>query len=94
MPTETSLERELKFARMKLAAVASDVDAPASAIAALLTETRLLATAQAELCPGSGLGGKSFELKFTVVGGEGAGAQGGDAAAAPPVSELETQGEA
>lgn len=65
----TNVTRELRFARARLAVVARD-GAPVTATAELLTEIRLLATAEKELNPGSGLGGKKFEFTVKVVGAE------------------------
>jgi hypothetical protein len=67
-PSDTSLERELRFARAKLARLIEN-GAPESVVKDLVTEIRLLATAQHELRPGGDASG-SFEVTIRVEGAE------------------------
>jgi hypothetical protein len=78
MPKDTSLERELRWARMQLAALARSGRSTGAA-KEILTEIRLLAQAQHELRPGGDATG-AFEDRLTVVGAE---------AASPPAAEAE-----
>ncbi len=78
IPTETSLERELRFARMKLAQLVEQGKG-GSVIAELLAQVRLLAAAQNEIRPGGDATGK-FEITFRVVGED-----------APPAPEDDAQ---
>jgi hypothetical protein len=62
------LERELRFARAKLVRAAQDPDVSLGAVMHVLGEIRQLAATEKNINPGTGLGGKSFEFRVSVVG--------------------------